>query len=385
MLVLFTALVVFEYTKPKEIDWSLSLKKEDKIPFGSYIFFDLMEDIFADSEVKTNDISPFKALKNKDLKNTSYIVITPHFAPIEVNQTAFFDFVKRGNKMFVSSLDFGTQFMDSLDFSTKTFLNILKKDSLKFNFFNKNLETDSGYNIKSLTLIPYIDSLNVKNSTKIAYFDNKKTVFCRIKYGKGEFLIDLQPFAYTNYNLLNKNGLQYALKSLSFAKNKTVIWDEYYAYNKYNRSAMSYILSQSALRAAWQLLLILTVVYLVFGSKRKQRIMPVMSKPANSSLDFAKTLANLYLSNKNNKDIAEKKFSFWLNYLRKHYFLKIEQHQKLDISLISEKTGVEELVISKIIKTKQKINSKNSISANDLLNFNQIIDEFYQQIKTKTT
>ncbi len=375
--------------QPKPIDWFASFKSQDKIPYGSYVVHDLLDEIFTDCKIETNNIPPFKILYDSSLVNASYIIITEKFKPIDVNRNAFFDFVKRGNKLFVSASVFDEKFMQSLNFSSQIYFNFVfnedsvrfDKDSVYYNFFNKNHKTDLGFYIKSPILVSYIDSLDNNNTTKIAYFGREKKIsFCRIKYGKGEFIIDMQPFAYTNYNVLRLNNMQYVLNSFGFAYNDKIIWDEYYNNVSRNQSAMYYILSQPALQAAWYLLLVLTFVYLLFGSKRKQKIIPIIQKKSNTTLEFVVTLANLYLSNKNHKDIALKKYDYWLNFLRKQYFLQIEKNQALDIDLISEKSGISKPLIFKIEEFKQEIERHKEISANTLIDFNGFIDKFYDAV-----
>ncbi len=379
---LFIALVVFEYMQPKPVDWSVSFSKNQKIPYGSYIIYDLLEDIFKDSQIEVNTRSPFITLTENDYKNTSYIIINQEFKPANVNLESLLDFASKGNKVFVSALQFSEAFKDSLNFNTKNYYSaIFKNDSLNYNFFNQSLKTDSGYFLKSLRINYYINSVDTNKATKIAYVDDKKTNFFRQKYGKGEFFIHTQPFAFTNYNLLQDSILDYSLKTFAFVNNDKIIWDEYSKPGKYNGSPMSYIISQDALRKSWHIILALIAVFLILGSKRKQKIIPVIMKPANSSLEFTKTLANLYLNGKNHKDIAQKKYYYWLNYLRRKYLLQIDNNQKLDIALISEKTGVDQLLIKKIEGKKQYINMQERITPATLLAFNEDIDEFYLQNK----
>jgi hypothetical protein len=50
--VIFVVMVLIKMFTPEPTDWNPSYSKNDKIPFGSYILFDLMEDIFRIEKLK---------------------------------------------------------------------------------------------------------------------------------------------------------------------------------------------------------------------------------------------------------------------------------------------------------------------------------------------
>jgi len=47
ILVIGIALLTYaELTKPKPLDWSTTFSKDDKIPYGANVLFNLLQDIF---------------------------------------------------------------------------------------------------------------------------------------------------------------------------------------------------------------------------------------------------------------------------------------------------------------------------------------------------
>jgi hypothetical protein len=203
LLALFIGLVIFEYTAPKPPDWKPSFKKGDKIPFGGYIMYELLEDIFPGSEIKKNEKSLFQSFHNQEFSKTSYLIITNEFEPDKVTLEELLLFVENGNKVFIAATSFGDKFRDTLNFTSQFyFSNFEKGDSLPYNFENKNLKIDSAYWIKSGYYNFYFDSLNSVNTRIIANLDSNRVNYFRQKFGKGEFFIHNQPFAFTNYNLL---------------------------------------------------------------------------------------------------------------------------------------------------------------------------------------
>ena len=377
--ILLAFLVTIEYLAPKQPDWKPSFKKKDKIPFGAWITFDLLQDAFPASKIEENYQSIYIKFFGKEFTNTTFIIITDQFNPERVTIESLLWFVAQGNKAFIAADAFGKEFSDTLNFNSSIFFSEkLVGDSLPYNFKNPNLDPKITYWIKSGWMNYYFDSVDTLDTKSIATINDDKLNFIRIPFGKGEFYIHNQPYAFTNHNLLFKNNTEYFFKSFSYLKNKTIIWDENYKPGRNTATPLIYILEQESLKAAWYLILALAIIFMFFGAKRKQRIIPVIAPPQNSSLEFAKTLGNLYLSNKNHKDIAKKKYNYWLDFLRENYFIRIENPDELDIEKISEKTGVN---VERIIKAKKTIDQSKQISQEQLMGFNQLIEIFYRTRK----
>ena len=50
-IALFTVYVVAELNRPKPLDWTVTLAKTDKNPFGGYIIFNRLKDLVPSSRV----------------------------------------------------------------------------------------------------------------------------------------------------------------------------------------------------------------------------------------------------------------------------------------------------------------------------------------------
>lgn len=378
LLVLFTGLVVFEYNAPKPVDWKPSFKSNDKIPFGSYIPYEMLESIFPDKEIRKNKRSIFQTLNNQNFQDASFIVVTERFEPQKVSLETLLDYVAEGNKAFVSATYFGKNFSDTIGFRSEFYFSDFERsDSLPYNFINKHLKGDNDYWIKSGFYNFHFDSVDVDKARAIATIDSGMVNYFRIPFGQGEFFLHNQPYAFTNYNMLIDNNAEYAYKVLSYLDNEVIIWDESFKPGVVSSTPLRYILSSESLSKSYYLILILAVFFLFFSSKRLQRKIPIIKRPENSSLEFAKTLGNLYLSGKNHKDIALKKYNYWIDFLREKYYINIDLGDEPDVVKISEKTGVKEELVEKIIKSNIYITKSASISSEQLLNFNKTIEKFH--------
>jgi len=375
---IFTLLVFFEYMAPKQPDWTPSFKRYDKIPYGSYVMFDLLPNIFPNSKIEKNDSSLYLKFKDETVSNTSYIIITQTFDPQRVSLESLLKFVEQGNKVFIAAEMFGTKFCDTLNMSsTMLYTETLSPDSIPYQFKNNFLQPKADYYFKGSWVNYYFDVLDTINCKSIASIDSDYINFFVVKFGMGELFIHNQPYAFTNYNILKRNNADYVFKAFSYIENPTIIWDDNYKPGQEASTPLRYILSQKALRAAWYTILGLSFVFLFFSSKRVQRVIPVVAPPENSSLEFAKTLGNLYMNSKNHKDIAKKKYNYWLDFLREEYYISIDNPEKLEAEKIAEKTGVKLDVIKKIINQKKFIDGFKEIDQDSLLKFNAAIEAFH--------
>jgi len=50
---LFTVYIVAEINRPPAIDWTVTLSKEDKNPYGSYVLFEQLPQLFPNTTVQS--------------------------------------------------------------------------------------------------------------------------------------------------------------------------------------------------------------------------------------------------------------------------------------------------------------------------------------------
>jgi hypothetical protein len=82
------------------------------------------------------------------------------------------------------------------------------------------------------------------------------------------------------------------------------------------QSPLSFILSQRALKWAWFTLLGASLLFVLFRSKRKQRIIPILQPNKNTTLAYAQLLGSLQLKEKNNGSKGIEIFQHFLQHLR---------------------------------------------------------------------
>src|SRR5690606_38867891 len=120
---------------------------------------------------------------------------------------------------------------------------------------------------------------------------------------------------------------------------KTVWFTDAEETAKQSASPMRFILSQPALRYAWWLFLAGLLLFVIFQAKRKQRIVPVVERPKNKSVEFVKSIGNLYLQECQIIDMMAKKEQYFQYRIRTELLLDnhvLDEHFEEKLSL---KTG----------------------------------------------
>jgi len=96
--------MLFEYYRPKPIDWSPTYQNDDKIPFGTQALFELLPDALPQSSLQTVRLPIYNFLgESKFSGRSNYVFICQEFKADSIEQLRLLDYVKRGNTVFISA------------------------------------------------------------------------------------------------------------------------------------------------------------------------------------------------------------------------------------------------------------------------------------------
>ncbi|MBN2166402.1 MAG: DUF4350 domain-containing protein [Marinilabiliaceae bacterium] len=378
-ILLFALLVIIT---PKPIDWSLSFSKKDKIPYGNSILYNLLPVLFPNNKI-IDCHTPLSELDNNiDIAN--YIIINQTFNPDSVEVENILSRINQGTNLFIATTNFGTRLENKfkLKFNNFQFNNIFIDDSTVLNFANRKLKTAQGYSFKKLLEKRYFSSYDSTVTSVLGYNQQGKTNFIKINYGKGNIYLNTTPLAFCNYSMLKNDNYEYIFKCLSYLPQKKTIWDEYYKPGKMlNRSKLEFILKNESLKYAWYVLIIGILIYFIFETKRRQRIIPIIQPLENTSLKFIETIGRLYFNRKDHLDLAQKKYIYFNDFVRTTYHIQIKELTQEGLNELSEKSGMPVKIIKQILEFGEYLNKMENISEEGLIEFNKKIELFYKQCK----
>ncbi len=222
------------------------------------------------------------------------------------------------------------------------------------------------------------------------------TNFVRLKVGEGYFYFHTNPIMFTNYYLDGDSlAANYARNVFAHASNNQLIWDRESVNlpkvegKKRARPSgpppkpLQYIFSRTALRWSWYLLLGLSLTYILFRGKRRQRRVPIRSSNRNTSLEFVETIGTLYFQQQDHKGIINKQMHLFLGHIRQRYHLVTRDLDEKLIDRIVVRARVDRTIVQDIFnqyfKLKPVLDSPNRKVAVEVLNnFYLLIERFHK-------
>ena len=379
--IIFLIIIITEVVRPKPLNWKSSFTAVDKIPFGSYVLFEELTAIFKDAAIEKIKGDPYEFLIDSSYTtNSAYIFINDYISIDKQQLKSFKKYVEAGNTIFLSARNFGGVISDSLLTDTQQEYTILE-NNLKTRFFNKSVLQDSIPNFKKGVYKSVFTNIDTLNTKALGYFEleepNIETLnYISVSYGKGKFLFHTLPEAFSNYYLLNGNE-RYASQVLSYIEADTIYWDTYLkSGRKIVDSPMRYIFNQKSLQWAYYVLMLGLLLFVIIKGKREQRIIKVIEPLQNTSIEFTKTIGDLYFQHKDFGNIIAKKITYFLETVRSHYYLNTAELDDEFIQKLALKSGQSLDKSTKLIKLIRHLKGKAVHSETDIIELNKQIEDF---------
>lgn len=381
LVVILLFIIVSAALGPKSIDWTPTYATKDKTPLGLYIFDKEASKIFKGDTIEKLSTTPYEFFEDLyDYEKKTYTV-KGSFINIDNenridNESAkeLLYFADHGNTIFLSMKSFPQVILDSLNIKMDAVTNF--KDSIYLSLSEK--KPAKSYLFKNGTGETYFDSIDTEHIKVLGYQGSgkeKHTDFIEVPYGYGRFLLHTQPAAFSNYHLLKDDHYKYAEGVLSYIPKGKVLWH----YKKFERghesdSVFRYILSQQALRWGMWVAIIAFLVFIFFNARRRQRIVPEIAPLKNTTVDFAKTIGNLYFQEGDHHTIIEKKIIYFLEHVRNVYLIDTYSLDKDFVEKLHLKTGKPIEDIEKAVSLIKKHRHEFRSTEADVLAINKAIE-----------
>lgn len=216
----------------------------------------------------------------------------------------------------------------------------------------------------------------------------KVPVAVSVPYGKGEVIFVSSPLLFTNYGMLEGNTSVYIFRLMSYLADLPVYRTEAYvktdAMLVAEQSPFREFIKRPPLRWALYLALLGVVLFMIFTARRRQRVIPIMSKPANRSLEFIQLIGTLYYQRKDHVDLVRKKFKLFAEELRKTAGVDISDVNTDDREylLLAEKTGMNSDRLKKVIRQiRLVLHSEGNISVEEMRSLIDAMDTIVRHAK----
>ncbi|HEX6190924.1 MAG TPA: hypothetical protein VFZ42_01105 [Chitinophagaceae bacterium] len=378
----------------RQFDPRVTLRKKDKLPYGTFIAFENLKHLFPLASIKVNKKEPayWDSLSVED-SGQALIIISPQFFANEHEMRRMINFAEHGNDVFISAmiidddvkelLKCNVSYLDlpSIYYGTQG-----KGDSLVVSLSKPPFRHSFNYSYPGQRLDSRFITIDASITTTLGSSVDGQPNFIHFKTGKGNVFLHLAPLAFSNFFLLKRKNISYYENALSVISPnvKTVVWDEYYlgkrsGYGDDQEKKSNWFNSfmrHRGLREALLTAMGLLLLFVLFEMRRKQRYIPMMSKPRNDSMDFVKTIGRLYFEKGDHHNLARKMGAYFLEHVRNKYKLPTGNLDEEFIKKLQFKSGVPEPELREIVTFIQTINH-NAIGNRQLADFYKKLEAFY--------
>lgn len=390
ILVIVALGFTLSYTSTRVIDWTESFNERSNKPYGTSVLYKELPKLFENNDIKTVYHTPYYYLSANSedgygdhIAEGTYMIIgkTDYLDESSVDELLYF--TENGNTLFLSDYYFPQSLMDSLKVSIDFSYN---KDSiseyqLNYKAPEKAFAIDRNSNANYFTTYPLASE--VLGTVKAVDSLGKQPDFISVPYGDGMVYLHLEPKLFTNYNILKDNTYEYVEDVLSYLPNETLYFDSFTKYYNYyygdaeKRSNLGWFLEQDAFRWAWYFGLLLLLLFIIFNAKRKQRIVQIIKPLENTTVDFVKTISNLYYETQDHKNLVNKKITYFLERLRIDYQLDTSTLDEEFIDRLTLKSGRKKEQVRKLVNVIKRMQAKTEFFEDNLKEVNKHIEDFY--------
>ncbi|REC45028.1 DUF4350 domain-containing protein [Chryseobacterium sp. 5_R23647] len=370
-IIIMVILALFEVNKKEVTDWRKNFDVNKKSPFGLFVFNKEAKDLFKNNLTKL-DVAPYDYYTEKNKKPHNILIVESEMDPESWNK--ILDEVSKGSDAMIIANRLPKNISDTIGFYGSKISyedqNVLKLTDKKYqNDFIKLDKFPSGRGFSYIKPNVQILGKTVEEN------NDDQANFIKAPFGKGTIYVHCEPLFLTNYYLLQSGNVKYAQSVFSYLSDRETLWFVE-SNTKESSSLLRFILSNPALKYAWWVFLGGLILFIFFNVKRKQRIVPIIEPLKNTSVDFVKSIGNLYLQEGDFHDMMAKKAQYFLNKVRLDLLIDTQNLDEEFAKRLQLKTGKPtEMVNEAIVLIKKAQDPYASVMKEDLARINSLLDE----------
>lgn len=359
---LFVAYVVAQYAAPKPINWAVTFHEDDKNPFGGFITRERFPDLFPEVETSFNTLTQLHASK------LNVVVLAQEMALTEIDQINVDDMIRRGNSVFLAAHEFPDEWLDTLGLKVSFEFYIIDQSifgSELVRLTNQKNGAVASYPLPMMQAAFEPDTPEAWET--IVTNADEQPVVIRKKSGNGQLILCSAPLLFTNFGLLYQDNYRFAESILTLMPEQPTHISYFYQLGRPERQTpLRYLLSQEALKWGFYLGLLTLLIVFVVDTRRRQKMIPVVLPPENTTLTYVKTLGNLYFQEGNHKDLAEKIIRHFVHQVREKYFLPFEPSPRFS-QLLAARSGCTPEDVDQALAMIAATRKSNAVKGSELL------------------
>ncbi|NND76881.1 MAG: hypothetical protein HKN39_01700 [Flavobacteriales bacterium] len=401
-------LLINYFSGPKH-SWGENYRTNNTEPFGLEFTLKYVKGLYPEKEFIIPDTSISATLEQwTDTVTSNYLHIGGYLHLDTLERSNLFDYVASGNNAIFILERPNHALMESLnDGSCNYYWDGMgsKFDTIwKANFVHPELNNTEGVSFMAVNSNGPIKRywnyfpeqyfcLDNTSYTKLGTANDTLVNFIRKPHGNGFFYIHSNPILFTNYFVTQKEGADYVRDVFSHMNDGAIIYEDLVYQEEFdllgddnrsrdtldrNEGPFRYIMSQESLRWAMYTLLGLLAIYVFFGVRRKQKMIPVALIPENSSIEYVETISELYYQLKGRNKIAQYLFDQYYAFIREHYQLSPGEDRKKFLEKLSLKSDVLEGHLKALEELNEQQIHRTDVTQDDLIQYYKKLEQFYE-------
>jgi hypothetical protein len=379
----------------KKANWSENYTLNSKEPYGCYVFRTYMDEMMDGQTIVTRGTC-FQTLEDSMYRDHNYVIVNDYFAPSVMDVKRLLDFAHDGNNVMISARSFGmledtlkVAIGDPLYFQTQ-------HDSLKtvgsiVNAGNRHVRenlVNPSLHLKEDALFDrtmYENVFGGYDTAKVIVLGKNGdgyTNFIRIPFGHGSFFLHTFPEAFGNYYAAKDTTSDYLVNLLSYLPQQPTFLDLHYKVGRVeDDDTRRYIFSEPTLRLAYMIIVISGLIGLFLGGRRRQRAVPVVTPPTNSTLEFVEQVGALYFNKGDHSDISHKKINYFLESLRSRFYIQTNAFDEPFLQRIENLSGVPKNEVRQLFVVIEYIRNSPGVRDKELKKLEELIRSFNNKSK----
>lgn len=331
------AIVVSKIGSKRSYDWTPTFDKDSEEPFGCMLFDQVVQSSMGERYSVGEPLTPQEAHQDSSACRQAWLLVGLRMRPNPSEVHALLQMVRRGDRVLIATNSLGRYFADSLDTSLggPAYDDGDYEASMRSHpdmgsvvWTDEDTYPRDVFQLREplceVTIFHYSDSLPSKVLARQEKEDGKdkgEPVAVDFKLGKGHLIVVSMPLLFTNYGMLHGQGAELLHRLLTQLGDRSVrrvtLNTQESEADKDNLAVLEYIRRQPPLNWAWWTALLLVALFIFTTARRRQRVIPVMTKQPNHMLEFVKLIGTLYSHQHNNEDLLAKKFRYTAEQLRR--------------------------------------------------------------------
>jgi len=382
---MFIAVVTIQYLLPKPLNWQHTYLMRDKGPLGAYAIHNLLKPAYG-KELEINKNTLYNLKYDAKANKTCLVLMDQEVSLNKTDLKTMFRFLEEGNTVFIAAGNFGGLLADTFHLRTRpkdyTWFekpdSLIKRPGVTLKLMASNYK-NKAYKYPMLANNYYFTNYDSTKFSVCSTMDDSSVVMVQTNVGRGKLVVMTMPDVFTNYFVVNHPNREYAYAVLSYVTQNTddLIWDEYYkVFNVQSASFLKLIIESDALYAAYLLMLLTIIVYMISDGRRRQRPIPVVEPVKNTTLEFVNVVSHVYFNSANHKYIADERVKYFYETVRKRFNVPTTEINDVFLQTIHELSGYDIKLIRQLFVYCEKLRKLEMATERDLIELNRQITNF---------